>query len=175
MSAISNTSSTAQGLAAFFSRISQAQSPSSTSSTAAVQAGSDPDGDGGKVHSGHHHGGHGALFKQIQSAVSSALQSTDQSGSSTDVNQAIQNAIEGVLKGNGGATAGDPTASTAPSASQPADVQSSNAFSQLLQSHGIDLQQFRADFQAALQSVQGSSSSLATGTLPPGTFVDETA
>lgn len=138
------------------------------SSSAAV--GSPSDGGGGtqlvSQGGGHHHHHHGnqQLFEKIKSAVTSALQSSSSNGAS-DPNKAVEDAIAQVLKENGvgGATAGGtPAAGSAPGneassggASGAANGSDSRqAFSQLLQSYGIDSDQFRNDLRTAFQNAK---------------------
>lgn len=122
----------------------------------------------------HRHRGHG-LAGEIQSAVTTALQSPD---AKADPNKAVEDAIAKVLashqqpSGTTSATRGDPS-SASPAASPDADKQ---AFLQLLQSYGIDGQQFRQDMQAALKDVKGGGVDFSRmfQSLPPGSSVDTT-
>jgi hypothetical protein len=117
---------------------------------------------------GHHHHG-GGFMRKIQQAVTSALQSS-QGSSSTDPNQTIQNAIAQVLNGTGSSDADGDGDSANPPTSAPGSNAPAN-FLQTLQSYGITPAQFRQDFLAALQNVQGSAS---TGlqNVPAGLTVD---
>ncbi|HEX4796974.1 MAG TPA: hypothetical protein VH370_24500, partial [Humisphaera sp.] len=133
----------------------------------------------------HHHHGNGQMAQQIQSAVTSALQST-QGDSSSDPNTVIQDAIEKVLKNAG---AGGSSASGQPATSDPATdaanesggttpnaTSSRQAFGQLLQSFGVDPQQFHNDFLAAIHDAQNGqvNSGTALKSFPPGSVIDET-
>jgi hypothetical protein len=137
----------------------------------------------------HHHHGHGQTAQQIQNAVTSALQST-QGDFSSDPNTVIQDAIEKVLKNagaggtgatgaNGQPTTADPAASPAtdPSSASANATSSRQAFGQLLQSFGVDPQQFHNDFLAAIRDAQNGhvNSGTALQSFPPGSVIDETA
>ena len=125
----------------------------------------------------HHHGGGG--FKKIEDAVTNALQSA--SGSS-DPNQVIQDAIASVLQNNSSSAA--PSATTSQNTStqvsgtaQNSGVNNREAFTQLLQEHGITEDQFSQDFLTAIQDIQNgqSSTSSTLQSLLPGTLINTTA
>jgi hypothetical protein len=128
----------------------------------------------------HHRHGGGALFKQIEAAVTSALQSAKSSGSTADPNTIIQNAIAGVLQKNGvtntNSATGQTAAATRAVGQAGSNQQSVQAFLQLLQANGINAQQFQADFLAAVKNAQNGKVNPATAlqALPPGTGVNTT-
>jgi hypothetical protein len=163
---------------------SQQQSSSASGTTAAN------DGDGStqgvpKEHRHHHGGGGGGsgFFANVQSAVTSALQSAQSSGSDSDPNQVIQTAIEQVLNGQQSGTGGTTGQTTSPTSGSGGSTGSSGssaraAFEQLLQSNGVDPQQFQQDFQAAIHSTQSGDSadpSSVFASFPPGSAVNTTA
>lgn len=137
------------------------------------------------AHHHHHHGGGGKLQSQIESAVTSALQN---SNGSTDPNQIIQNAIATVLQANGSGQTNSTSASqtggtitVAPPSSDPSatvtDAQQQQ-FNQLLQSYGVNPQQFQADFKAAFQNTQGNNAPdfpTMFSSFPPGSAIDTNA
>ena len=174
--------------------------------TTATAAGQDTDGDtngsttssasgssssvGGA--SGHHHHGHGGkgITSQIESAITSALNS---STSTSDPNQTIQDAIKNLLNPNGSTAAANGTTQDkpndgdgddkTPAAAAQNTVQGSSqfaqqqaAFSQLLQSYGVDPAQFQKDVQAALQSSQGGQPDFSQifKSFPPGSIINTT-
>jgi hypothetical protein len=124
-------------------------------------------------------------MSKISSAVTSALEEAQSSGSDSDPNQTIQNAIAQLLSGNSGNTqasngttsAASQSASSSGNATGETNGTSPQSFLQTLQSYGVDPQQFRQDFLAALQSANGGQ----TGTnsmwqaLPAGSLVDTQA
>jgi len=131
----------------------------------------------------HHHHGHGGMFKKLQAAVASALQAA-QSDTSADPNKVIQDAIEKFFKDNNitpptpGAARpddGDRTRPTGQAATT--DDPTRQAFMQMLQTYGVDAQQFRKDFLAAIQDAQQGQvdSSTAFKSFPPGSSVDTTS
>jgi hypothetical protein len=170
-----NLAGASQGLYQFLqnvsSDISNATSPANSSNTFnPAQALSQ------QLSGTHHHRHHGNGFMQeIQQAVTKALGSSQNNGS-TDPNQVVQNAIASVLNGNssGAESDGDNDGSGATDASGSPRPISSSTFLSTLQSYGISPTQFRQDFLAALQNVQGSQAN-PTATLqnvPPGLTVD---
>jgi hypothetical protein len=179
MSSIS-ASGLGQGLMQFLQQISSdAQSATTdaasstaaatTTSTAASAAVDVPQAAG--HHHRHHHGG--TQIQKIQDAVTSALQSAQANGSATDPNKVIQTAIEQVLSGTNNVTpAGNPGTTATPNGG--GAVQS--PFEQTLQSYGVDPQQFRSDFLAAIKDAQGGqvNASNVFGNFPSGTQVDTT-
>jgi hypothetical protein len=115
----------------------------------------------------------GAFFQAIQSAVASALQTAQSSSLTTNPNQVIQSAIAQVLKtqqngaeSNSGQTsvaANDPDGDGDTDAPGVADSDTSNTqtvFAQLLQSNGVNAQQFQNDFRAAIQSARSGVSAI---------------
>jgi len=135
--------------------------------------------------------GGSAFFQQIQSAVTSALQSAQSNSSTTDPNQLIQQAISQLFKNQQNSTTGN-SSQTNVAASDPdrdgdkdapgvADKDGSStqsAFTQLLQSNGVNARQFQQDFLSAVQSAQnGGSSDVGSvlSTFPPGSLVDTLA
>jgi hypothetical protein len=118
----------------------------------------------------------GALFQAIQSAVASALQTAQSSTATTNPNQVIQSAIAQILKtqqsGNKNTSAQKNTTSNAPASNDPdkdgdtdapgatdSDTASKQTnFAQLLQSNGVNAQQFQNDFRAAIQSARSGGS-----------------
>ncbi len=179
-----------QGLYAFLQSLSnkpQSQSANQTDATAAASA----TGQSVRGAGHHHHGGHGGMFKQIETAVTSAVQSAQSDG--TDPNQAVEQAIAKVFKDNGitpptqtaGGTSGDNTTPTAaagatgtnaPSQSTSDSDPARQAFLAALQSVGIDPQQFHQDLLAAIQDAQnGQATSASSKSLPMGMSLDTTA
>lgn len=184
------------GLYQFFQGVSVSNTTTPTSGTSTTSAAngttSTDAGQTGQI-SGHHHhhggGSGGALFKQIQSAVTSALQTAQANGTDQDPNKVIEDAISSVLKnaGNGTST----TSSTATGATQSAadpdgdgDTSAKGAaegsesvkqsFFQGLQALGVDPQQFHQDFLAAVQNAQNGNvdPSTAFQSFPSGSGVD---
>src|ERR1700722_4639296 len=152
------------------------------STTAAVQD-SDGDSDGSSPE--------GSLFQQIHSAVTSGLQSAQSSGATADPNKVIQNAIAQIFKNQQNIKSGNSSQTTV-SGSDPdgdgdtdtpgvttSDASSTqSAFTQLLQSNGVDAQQFQQDFLSAIQTAQSGGSSKAGNvfsSFPPGSLVDTLA
>lgn len=159
-------------------------SQTATASDASIVQDADGDGDGSTQGVGgghyHHHGG-GEFFQQIQSAVTSALQSAQSSDLSSDPNQVIQNAIAQVIKlyQSGANSTADQTASNGtPSPADGKGPAANGAFAQLLQSNGVDPQQFQQDFLSAIQSAQSGQSADAASvfsSFPSGSAVDTVA
>jgi hypothetical protein len=122
---------------------------------------------------GHRGGGqHGGLSKLIDT-VEQALQSAS---STDDPNKVVEDALAKLLSGDSsgnGANATDPDndATGSGTASNSAAKQS---FVDFLKSHGVDLQQFRADFLAAVQHAQNGQVNTANAlkSLPSGSSVD---
>jgi hypothetical protein len=158
-----------------------ANKPGATNSTSSLMAtlnqnNNGPDGAagtnplfGGQAHK------HG-LSTQLESAITSALQGSGGAAGSSDANQVIQQAITSFLtsaakSGTSGA-AGSNTSSSQSAGST--DAQS--VFSQLLQSNGVDADQFQQDLQSAVQSSQQSGQSIDFPSLfqnfPPGSAID---
>jgi hypothetical protein len=154
---------------------------------------SDGDSDGSTQSSSGGQGVSGGdpLFQQIQSAVTSALQSAQSSASTNNPNQVIQNAITQIFKskqnnanGQSGQTSvsgndpdGDGDTDT-PGVADNDGSTTQSAFAQLLQSNGVNAQQFQQDFLSAVQSAQNGGSSDASSvfsTFPPGSLVDTLA
>ncbi len=126
----------------------------------------------------HHHGAHG-LRSQIETAVTDALKSSD---GSKDPNQVIQDAIASVFAklqqgGAAATTAGTPSSGTTTTPSATSSQADQQAFAQLLQSYGIDQQQFKQDMQSAIQSVNGGTLDFSKlfRSFPAGSAVDATA
>jgi hypothetical protein len=164
MSFIASAGAVLQGLFGLLQKVSPSQQTPSTSTDPSITIPFAPNAA--------QQGGMKALFNQIQSAVTSALQSASTSGASgsTNVNQIIQKAIENVLNNAAdGAPVDSSSASTTPASTD-------EAFDQLLQAHGINAQQFRDDFQAALQNVQNGGVKLSQifQNFPTGSAVDVT-
>jgi hypothetical protein len=200
MSSISNNlalSNLAQSfqLASFTNTTLPTQSIDPTQSTSSATSIDPSQTSGQSVQGMHHHhrggggggGEDGKMFQQIQSAVTSALQSAG-SNTSADANSVVENAIASVFKNalNGG-TAGTQTTNTATEPDEAdtpetSDTDASSStqqgFASFLQQYGIDPQQFRDDFTAAVQSVQNGNQadpSSVFGSFPPGLIVDQKA
>ena len=133
----------------------------------------------------HHHHGHGGgeMMKKIESAVTDALQQAQAGGSTTDPNKVIEDAIAKVLSDN---QTTSPTSGTNPTSTGDAqttgqvgqgDNSAQQAFLQLLQSAGVDPQQFHKDFLDAIKDAKGGQADPSTAfqNFPPGTFVDTNA
>lgn len=184
------------GLYQFFQGVSVNNSTTSTSATSTTSAAdgttSTDASQTGQV-SGHHHhhggGGSGAMFKQIQSAVTSALQTAQANGTDQDPNKVIEDAISSVLKnaGNGTSATGSSTTGSTQSAADPdgdgdgaangaaeGSESAQQSFMQSLQALGVDPQQFHQDFLAAVQNAQNGNvdPSTAFQSFPPGSGVD---
>jgi hypothetical protein len=132
---------------------------------------------------GHHHHGGGNFFQAIQSAVTNALQSAQSSGDDADPNQIVQSAIEQAMQSfQSGASDSATQTGNAPDGTADVtnddDSSAGSKFAQLLQSNGIDSQQFHQDFLAAIKSAQGGGAADANGVFsnfPPGSVVDTSA
>jgi hypothetical protein len=131
--------------------------------------------------------GNGSFIGQIQAAVSSALQSAQSGGSAANPNQLIQNAIAQIFKNQqnivGGTTSqnsgsdGDSDTDTPGVADQDGSSFQS-VFANLLQSNGINSQQFQQSFLTAINSAQnGGSTNVGSvlSSLPPGSLIDTLA
>lgn len=107
-------------------------------------------------------GGAGGAVSDLLNTIASALQSAN---SSSDPNKVIEDTVAKLLAGNGtaagtnGTDADGDSDGSAPTSGQTSGAQS---FAQLLQSHGVDFQQFRADLLAAVKDAQN-------GQVNPGT------
>jgi len=122
---------------------------------------------------GHHRRHHGVSGAESQAQVSSlldaitaALQSSD---ASSDPNKIIEDTVAKLLQNDGSATGGEgTTAATVKSAACQASDQ--QGLLQVLQQHGVDLQQFRADLLAAVKNAQNGqvNASTALQSFPPG-------
>ena len=131
----------------------------------------------------HHHGDGGKFFQAIQSAVTSALQSAQSNGNDTDPNQVIQSAIAQALQsfqsGASGSAAQTGNAAEGTTATTTDDDSTTGStFAQLLESNGVDAQQFHEDFLSAINSAQNGGSADASGifsNFPPGSVVDTLA
>ena len=191
---MSSISGVGSSLFTYFQGVSGTSQAGQTSATGvASQSASgvdaDHDGDSGVQGHGHGHRGHGS-FGKVADAVTSALQSA-QSGS--DPNQVIKDAIAKVL-GQAGQSSASPTTQTSGSASatqasssdpdgdgdtqSPGQVDndaSKTSFLKTLQSFGVDPQQFRQDFLAALGNAGGTPSAGSIEPFPPGSLVNVAA
>jgi hypothetical protein len=139
--------------------------PTDSSSTDAT----DSTGEAGSGHHKHHHG----ISPKIESAVTSALQSAPPG---SDPNDVVKSAITQALQGGtaaGGSQSG--AGGTADGAGSPSSDQSA-AFSQLLQSYGINAQQFQQDLQSAVQGGSNGTPDFATlfKSFPPGSAIEAT-
>ena len=154
-----------------------ATTTSTTTPTVQSTAASIATGTPAAGHKHHHHRGGGELQK-IQNAVTSALQSAQASGSSTNPNTVIQTAIEQILAGTNNVTPpANPSTTATPSTETTPSTTTQSTFAQTLQSYGVDPQQFRNDFLAAIQDAQnGQQVNTANifGSFPTGTQVDTT-
>jgi hypothetical protein len=141
---------------------------------------------------GHHgHGHHGGLFQKIAASVTSALQSA-QAGGSSKIDKTIQDAIAKILTqakpSTNGVTASGTQATPSADPDSDGDIDTPgqsdsdvgsaiSSFLQTLQNAGVSPQQFRQDFLAALQNVNGGQSD-PTGSaqlLPPGSLLNTLA
>jgi len=150
-----------------------------------LQLQSQAQGQAAPAHKHHHGGGHrgGGGVSDLMSTVEDALNSAD---STADPNQVIQDAIAKMLSGDGSTagasgssnsgTSGTSTSSTGATSatSQAADKQ---ALADFLKAHGVDMQQFQADFKAAMKDAKNGQVNPATAlkSFPPGSAVDVTA
>lgn len=161
----------------------QKASKSAATTLANIIGDSDGDSDGssqGILGAQQGQSGSGSFFQQIQSAVSSALQSAQSSGPTTNPNQVIQNAIAQILQNQRNITNGlsgsDPDGDTDTQGVADQDGSTiQSVFAQLLQSNGVNPQQFQQDFLTAIQSAQNGGSPNAPGalsSLPTGSLVD---
>jgi len=199
MSSISSVGTNSVNLFQWLSQIGQ--QPSATTQAAnAVTTAQDPNAasvgqdptvptSGAGQASGHHH--HHGFASKVESAVTTALQSAP---SGSDPNQVIKDAITQALQAgkSGGKSGNDGDASdpsgaggiagtTATGTSSVNGSSNSNSFVQLLQSYGINAQQFQQDLQSALSSQQtggsgGSGVDFATlfKSFPPGSMFQAT-
>ncbi|HEY4234198.1 MAG TPA: hypothetical protein VGM76_12275 [Lacipirellulaceae bacterium] len=134
----------------------------------------------GAHHHHHHHGGGGGGGQQqvgsLLDTITNALQSTD---ASSDPNQVIEDTVAKLLQSGNSATVGGATNGVSASAVQAAGTQAANQppFLQLLQSHGVSLQQFQADLLSAVKDAQNGKVNPATAlqSLPPGSNLNLTA
>jgi hypothetical protein len=106
--------------------------------------------------------------------IASALQSADPSA---DPNQVIEDTVTKLLQS--GTTGANGAASTSLGTVQAAGTQASNqqSFVQLLQAHGVNLQQFQSDLLTAVKDAQNGKVNPATAlqSLPPGSALNLTA
>jgi hypothetical protein len=145
-------------------------------STAQLQIQIQAQGQSGSHH--HHHGGGnrasgGDAVSDLLSTIEQALQSAD---SSDDPNKVIEDTITKLLSGDGSTegTRGNDSSVTATATAQSDAKQS---FADVLKSHGVDFQQFRADLLAAVKDAQNGQvdPSTALQSFAPGSSVDLTA
>jgi hypothetical protein len=122
---------------------------------------------------GHHGGGHHGGLSKLIDTVEQALQSAS---STDDPNKVVEDALAKLLSGDSSGTGANATdhdtdATSSGTASNSATKQS---FVDFLKSHGVDLQQFRADFLAAVQDAQNGQVNTANAlkSLPSGSSVD---
>ena len=192
---MSSISISGTSLFQYLQSVSAAGSSQPTVATTSTDTTQDPSQSVQGAGQHHHHHGGGGMFKKVEDAVTSALQSA-QADPSADPNKVIEDAIAKVLKG--GATDSTSSATSTTSAVQPTasdpdgdgdtgasganGVSSSvgsgrQAFLQMLQSMGVDPQQFHKDFLAAIQDAQGGTVNTGTAfqSFPPGSTVDTTA
>ena len=158
-------------------------SQQSTESAVITAFGQESGGQTSVVEQGHHHKGQtNPLFGQVQQSVSSALQ-TAQGNSSADPNQIIEQAISSVIQQNGGSAIdpdgdgdGGASSGTAAAGSTSGTTSTQQTFANTLKSYGIDPQQFRNDFLAAIKQAQGGQgdSSTAFSSFPSGLTFDTT-
>jgi hypothetical protein len=141
------------------------------------------------AHHRHHHGGGGGggaaggaagagSQQQVSSlldTIASALQSADPSA---DPNQVIEDTVTNLLQ-SGTTGANGASSSVSPLTVQAAGGQASNqqSFVQLLQAHGVNLQQFQSDLLTAVKDAQNGKVNPATAlqSLPPGSALNLTA
>jgi hypothetical protein len=115
--------------------------------------------------------GGGALFQALQTAVASALQTAQSSSTTANSNQVIQSAIAQILKtqqngakstsGQTSAAGNDPDGdgdTDAPGVTDNDTAAAQSNFAQLLQSNGVNAQQFQNNFRAAIQSARSGAS-----------------
>jgi hypothetical protein len=170
-----------QSAATYLQQLAGQQSAAGTAASAASTQG---------VKGAHHHrhqgsgagnsGGTEGSQAQVASlldTIASALQSTD---ASSDPNQVIEDTVAKLLENNskaaganestGGVSVGTVQAAGSQASSQP-------SFAQLLQSHGISVQQFQSDLLAAVKDAQNGKVNPATAlqSLPPGSALNLTA
>lgn len=156
------------------------QSIRSSYGSSQAGGGIDSDGDGCCGHCADGGQSYGGLFKQIETVVTDALNAA-KSDPSSDPNQVIQNAITQFFQDNGltapgsdatGNANSDPDHDGDTDAAGQADNDGATiqAFFQLLQSLGVDPQQFRQDFLAAIQDAQNGQvdPNTAFQSFPPG-------
>jgi len=182
---MSSISATGLSLSSFFQGASVGANAQTTQAAATSSAsGTDPTSTAQSTEGHHHHHGSGGSFGKIEQAVTSALQSA-QSNSSEDPNTIIKDAIAKVLQSSTTATSATTTSSATPADSDgDADTGATDqtdangqGFTALLQSLGVNPQEFHSDFLAAVQAAQGGQvdPSTALQSFPPGTTVDTTA
>jgi hypothetical protein len=131
-----------------------------------------------KHHRHHHHGGGGGgqQSSNILDVVASALQTAD---ASSDPNQVVEDTVSKLLTGGNNPTASNGKTALTAEDVQVAGNQAANqpAFLQVLQSHGISLQQFQSDLSAAVKDAQQGNVNPATAlaSFPPGSTLNLTA
>jgi hypothetical protein len=171
MSTISSVSPASTGLLSTIQQITDQDSSASVAS-GQVESGTNSTAQGPQGAQGHHHHHHGGgggggdgLFSQIETAVTSALQNAP---AGSNANQTIQSAIASVLQNaqnNANSSSNSSQSSSTDSSSTPASTSptattpqpggaSQSSFQSLLQSVGVNAQQFHQDFQTAVQSLQ---------------------
>jgi hypothetical protein len=137
------------------------------------------------AHHHHHHGGGGGknsagsgdAVANLLNTIQQALQSAD---SSDDPNKVIQDTVTKLLSGtpqtnSTNTTASDPCGTATTTAATPTDAQQS--FADVLKSHGVDFQQFRADLLTAVKNAQNGQINAGTAlkSFAPGSTVDLSA
>jgi hypothetical protein len=171
MQYIQQLASNAQSATTSAATTSSTTTPSSTAASIAT-------GTPAAGHKHHHHHGGSTDLEKIQDAVTNALQSAQAGGSSANPNAVIKTAIEQILAGTNNVT--PPTTSTTtatPGTTTTPSTTTQSTFAQTLQSYGVDPQQFRNDFLAALQDAQNGqpvNTANIFGSFPTGTQVDTT-
>jgi hypothetical protein len=127
----------------------------------------------------HHHrgGGKGAgggdAVSELLSTIEQALQSAD---SSDDPNKVIDDTVAKLLAGTG-ATDGTDSSNSPGTAMATSQTDAKQSFADVLKSHGVDFQQFRADLLAAVKDAQNGQVNPATAlkSFAAGSSIDLTA
>jgi hypothetical protein len=161
--------------------------PNSSAPSAALESTLSQSDNGSLASTSHRPHQHSELFHQVQKAVTSTLQSA-QANNSANANQLIEQAITNLIQNtlsqstspastdSDGDSQNTGTSTTGSSAASSTNSQS--AFFQALESNGVNPQQFRSDFLAAIQQAQQTGTanpSTVFSAFPPGLSVDTAA
>jgi hypothetical protein len=124
-------------------------------------------------HGGGKQAGGGDAVSDLLSTIEQALQSAD---SSDDPNKVIEDTVAKLLAG-AGATDGTGGSNSGGTATATSQTDAKQSFADVLKSHGVDFQQFRADLLAAVKDAQSGQVNPATAlkSFAAGSSIDLTA